>query len=98
MKKWQKKINRRVNYYDRSWDVDVAECQRSKWPMLVRRAYRNVGFRDGAEWMLKEVIHLLRQKKYKCDKMIREGITTTEKTMPTFAAALYSRIIKDLTE
>jgi hypothetical protein len=98
MKKWRKKINRRVNYYDRSWDVDVAECQKSEWPMLVRRAYRMEGFRNGAEWMLKEIIHLMRQKKHKCDKLRREGVTTAEKTMPTFAAALYSRIIKDLTE
>jgi hypothetical protein len=48
--------------------------------------------------MLKEIIHMMRQKKRKCDKMRREGATTAEKTMPTFAAALYSRIIKDLTE
>ena len=98
MKKWQKKINRRVTYYDRSWYVDVAECQRSEWPMLVRRAYRNQGFREGAEWMLKEIIHLMRQKKHKCDKMRRDGATTAEKTVPTFAASVYSRIIKDLTE
>jgi hypothetical protein len=98
MKKWQKKINRRVNYYDRSWVADVAECKRSEWPMLSIRAYRNDGFRNGAEWMLKEIIHLMRQKKHKCDKMRREGATTAEKTVPTVAAALYSRIIKDLTE
>ena len=66
--------------------------------MMCSRAYRREGFRDGAEWMLKEIIHLLRQKKHKCDKLRREGATTVEKTMPTFAAALYSRIIKDLTE
>ena len=98
MKKWQKKINRRVNYYDRSWVADVAECKRSEWPMLSIRAYRNDGFRNGAEWMLKEIIHLMRQKKHGCDKMRRNGATTEEKTVPTFAAALYSRIIKDLTE
>jgi len=66
--------------------------------MMCNRAYRREGFRDGAEWMLNEFIHLMRQKKHKCDKLRREGATTTEKTMPTFAAALYSRIIKDLTE
>jgi hypothetical protein len=98
MKKWQKKINRRVNYYDRSWVADVPECKRSEWPMLSIRAYRNDGFRDGAEWMLKEIIHLMRQKKHRCDKMRRKGATTAEKTMPTFAASVYSRIIKDLTE
>ena len=98
MKKWQKKINRRVNHYDSGWDAHVAECRRLGVPMMCDRAYRNDGFRDGAEWMLKEIIHLMRQKKHKCDKMRREGVTTAEKTMPTFAASVYSRIIKDLTE
>jgi hypothetical protein len=98
MKKWRKKINRRVNYYDRSWDVDVAECQKSEWPMLVRRAYRMEGFRNGAEWMLKEIIHLLRQKKYKTEKFIRDIEEDKDKTILIFAAAVYSRIIKDLTE
>ena len=65
--------------------------------MMCSRAYRREGFRDGAEWMLKEITHLMRQKKHKCDKLRRVGVTTTEKTIPTFAAALYSRIINDLT-
>ena len=99
MKKWQKKINRRVNYYDRSWVADVAECKRSEWPMLSIRAYRNDGFRDGAEWMLKEIIHLMRQKKHKCDKLTRECATREKDTVLTiFTATIYSQIIKDLTE
>lgn len=98
MKKWQKKINRRVGHYDKVWYAEVEESHRLKVPTMCSRAYRREGFYDGAEWMLKEIIHLLRQKKHKCDKLRREGATTAEKTMPTFAAALYSRIIKDLTE
>ena len=98
MKKWKGEIDRRVNHYDSGWDAHVAECRRLGVPMMCDRAYRREGFRDGAEWMLNEFIHLMRQKKHKCDKLIRESATTAEKTMPTFAAALYSRIIKDLTE
>ncbi len=98
MKKWKKKIYRRANHYDSGWDAHVAECRRQGVPMMCNRAYRREGFSDGAEWMLKEITHLMRQKKYKCDKLRREGATTAEKTIPTFAAALYSRIIKDLTE
>lgn len=98
MKKWQKKINRRVNHYDSGWDAHVSECRRKGVTMMCNRAYRREGFRDGAEWMLNEFIHLMRQKKYKCDKLIREGATTAEKKIPILAAALYSRIIKDLTE
>ena len=98
MKKWQKKINRRVNHYDSGWDAHVSECRRNGVTKMCDRAYRREGFSDGAEWMLNEFIHLMRQKKYKCDKLIREGATTAEKKMPIFAAALYSRIIKDLTE
>ena len=98
MKKWQKKIYRRVNHYDSGWAAHVAECRRHGVPMMCSRAYRREGFREGAEWMLNEFTHLMRQKKHKCDKLIRESATTAEKTMPNFAAALYSRIIKDLTE
>lgn len=98
MKKWQNKINRRVNHYDNEWDAEVAEYKRLKLPMMCHRAYRREGFRKGAEWMLNEITHLMRQKKHKCDKLRREGATTAEKTVPTFAASIYSRIIKDLTE
>ena len=98
MKKWQKKINRRVNHYDSGWDSHVAECRRQGVPIMCSRAYRSEGFRDGAEWMLNEIIHLLRQKKYRCDKLRREGATMAEKAMPTLASVLYSRVIKDLTE
>lgn len=98
MKKWKKKINRRVLYYDEGWDKHVASCREQGLPLMCGRAYRRVGFNDGAEWMLGEVVHMLRQKKFKCDKLRREGKTAAEKTVPTFAASLYSRIIKDLTE
>ena len=98
MKKWQKKIKRLAGHYDKAWYAEVEESQRLKVPMMCSRAYRREGFCDGAEWMLSEIIHMMRQKKYKCDKMRREGSTTAEKTLPTFAASLYSLIIKDLTE
>ena len=98
MKKWQKKIYRRANHYDKGLDADVELRQKLGVSMMCGRAYRRDGFFAGAEWMLKEITHLMRQKKYKCDKLIREGATTAEKKMPIFAAALYSRIIKDLTE
>ena len=97
MKKWKTKINRRVNYFDESWDLHVLECQRLQVPLMCNRAYRREGYRQGAEWMLGEIVHLLRKKKYMCDKMRREGATEAEKTVPSFASALYSRIIKDLT-
>ena len=48
--------------------------------------------------MLNEVLHYLRKKKYVCDKLRREGNTDAEKNVPTFASAVYSRIIKDLEE
>lgn len=96
MKKWQKKIYRRAQYYDDGWDKHVAEQHGQ--PLMCERAYRYVGFADGAEWMLGAIVHMLRQKKYKCDKLRREGKTEADKTVPTFAASLYSRIIKDLTE
>lgn len=98
MKKWQKKINRRVKHYDKGWDAEMEERERLGAPLMCRRAYRREGFRDGAEWMLEEILHLLRQRKYKCDKMIREGVTTAEKRVPIFVASLYSRIIKELNE
>ena len=98
MKKWQKKINRRVNHYDNGWDAHVSECRRRGVSMMCNRAYRREGFRDGAEWMLSEVVHLLRQKKYKSEKFIRDIEKDEEKTILIFAAAVYSRIIKDLTE
>ena len=98
MKKWQKKIYRRANHYDSGWDAHVAECRRHGVPMMCSRAYRREGFREGAEWMLNEFIHLMRQKKHKCDKLLRDGTTTAEKAVPAIAASLYSRIIKDLTE
>ena len=64
--------------------------------MMCSRAYRREGFVDGAEWMLGAMLHLLRQRKYKCDKLIRESTPKDEKFLPTFAAAIYSRIIKEL--
>lgn len=98
MKKWKNKIIRRTRYYDKGWDAEVAECQRNGVPLMCKRAYRSDGFSDGAEWMLDEVLHLLRQKKYKCDKLIRESAPKDEKFLPIFAATIYSRIIKELTE
>ena len=79
--------------YDSQWEQVV-----SKSPRLCDRRLRSLGFEDGAEWMLNEVLHHLRKKKYVCDKLRREGNTDAEKTMPTFASAVYSRIIKDLGE
>ena len=97
MKKWQKKINRRVAHYDSGWDAEVAECRRLDVPMMCNRSYRREGFREGAEWMLSEIIHLMRQKKYKCDELRRES-SMADKTVPTLIGTVYSRIIKDLTE
>lgn len=65
---------------------------------MLDRVDRREGFRDGAEWMLNEFVHLMRQKKYKCDKLIRESATMEEKSVPLFAAAIYSHIIKELTK
>lgn len=96
MAKWQKKINRRVTHYDNGWDAHVEECRRLDVPMMCGRAYRCEGFREGAEWMLSEIIHLMRQKKYKCDKLRRESME--DKTVPTLIGTVYSRIIRDLTE
>lgn len=98
MKKWKNKIIRRTRYYDKGWDAEVAECQRFGVPLMCKRAYRSEGFRKGAEWMLEEVLHLLRQKKYKCDAAIRESATMEEKFVPIFVASVYSHVIKELTE
>lgn len=91
--KFKKKINRRVGYYDSLWDR-----QEVRLSGLCDRALRSRGFQDGAEWMLEEVVHLLRQKKYKCDKLVREAKDDREKSVPIFASAVYSKIIKELTE
>jgi hypothetical protein len=94
--RFKKKIMRRVLYYDEQWDgLSDSEKGIGVLPMC-RRAVRRESFRDGAEWMLGEVVHLLRQKKYKCDKLIRDAKEDKGKSIPIFASAVYSRIIKEL--
>ena len=87
------KIRHAMTRYDSQWEQVISES-----PRLCNRRLRSLGFEDGAEWMLNEVLHHLRKKKYVCDKIRREGKTDAEKNVPTFVSAIYSYLIKDLGE
>ena len=87
------KIRHAMSRYDSQWEQVVSQS-----PRLCDRRLRSLGFEDGAVWMLNEVLHHLRKKKYVCDKIRREGKTDAEKNVPTFVSAVYSYLIKDLGE
>lgn len=97
MDKWQKKIDRLLLYYDSTWDQVVEYHQQLGSPMPCSRAFRWMGYEDGAKRMHKEILHLIRSKKYKVDKMIREG-KHDHKAPLCFASALYKKLIEDLTQ
>ncbi len=84
------KIMNAMRRYDSQWEQVASQS-----PSLCARRHRSLGFEDGAEWMLNEVLHHLRKKKYVCDKLRRES---AEKTVTAFVSSVYSRIIKDLGE
>jgi hypothetical protein len=87
------KIRHAMCRYDSQWEQVVSQS-----PRLCDRRLRSLGFEDGAEWMLNEVLHHLRKKKYVCDKIRRDGNTDAEQNVPAFVSSVYSHLIKDLGE
>lgn len=97
MNKWQKKIDALSLHYDRTWDRVVEYHEQLGSPMPCARALRRYAYHDGAARMRMEILHLVRSKKYKVDKMIREG-SHDHKAPLCFASALYKKLIEDLTQ
>lgn len=71
MNKWEKKIDYLSFYYDQTWDQVVEYHQQLGTPMPCERVLRRQAYRDGAERMRKEILHLLRSKKYRVEKLKR---------------------------
>ena len=87
------KIRHAAWKYDGQWEQVT-----SKSPRICDRRLRSLGFEDGAEWMLNEVLRHLRKKKYVCDKLRRECPTDAGKTMFHYFSSIYIRLIQDLGE
>lgn len=97
MNKWQKKIDTLSLHYDKTWEQVVEYHQQLGSPMPCARALRRYAYHDGAARMRMEILHLIRSKKYKVDKMIREE-KDEHKAPLHFVAAVYNHLIKELTQ
>lgn len=98
MNKWQKKIDRLSLYYDRTWNQVVEYHQQLGSPMPCSRAFRWMGYEDGAKRMHREILHLIRSNKYKVDKILRETkANDSRRDFYWMRSKVYAHLIKELT-